>query len=164
MRYLLKATGIAAAVAFAACAPNAVAQEITVTLACQDIGASAPEPLGDREGHSITVHQYSCRVESGPMSGGVATGTDVWEWDGPKAVQLSNVGVIRKPGATEVFVGDGGNLALTMTDGKVTGFTASGKNHAVIATGSAASMMGKTDNWTSKPAGPGQFAVEAKIQ
>ena len=53
MRYLLKASGIAAAIALIAVAPSAVAQESTSTLACQDVGVSAPEPLGDHEGHSI---------------------------------------------------------------------------------------------------------------
>jgi hypothetical protein len=164
MRYLLKASGIAAAIAFAAFASDAVAQEINYTYACQEVGAGAPEPLGDREGHSIAVHQYSCRVDSGPMSGGVVTGTDIWEWDGPNAVQRSNVGVVRSPRGTVVYVGAGGNLTLTMTDGKVTGFTASGKSTAVVATGSAASMTGKTDNWMAKPTGPGQYVVESKVR
>ena len=76
MRYLLKASGIAAATSFAAFAPGAVAQENTFTLTCQDIGSSRrAEPLGDREGHSISVSQFSCRVNSGPMSGGVYTGS-----------------------------------------------------------------------------------------
>jgi hypothetical protein len=164
MYSLLKASGIAAAIGYAGLAPVAVAQETSYKFACQDVGASAPEPLGDREGHNITVHPYSCRVDSGPMSGGIVTGTDVWEWDGPKAVQRSNVGVIRKPGATVVYVGAGGNLTLTMTDGKVTGFTASGKTTDVVATGGAASMSGRSDSWTAKPAGPGQFAVEINLQ
>ena len=62
MRYFLKASGIVAAIAFAALAPGAVAQESTSTYACQDVGGGAPEPLGDREGHSILVAQVSCRV------------------------------------------------------------------------------------------------------
>ena len=126
MRYLLKASGIAAAIALMAVAPSAVAQESTSTLACQDVGVSAPEPLGDREGHSILTSQTSCRVDLGPVSGGVSTGTDIWEWNGPKAVLLSSSGVVRKPGATVVYLSTAGTLALTMTDGKVTGWTASG--------------------------------------
>ena len=55
MRYLLKASGIVAAIAFAAFAPGAIAQEVS-KFSCQAIGANgAPEPLGDREGHGITV-------------------------------------------------------------------------------------------------------------
>ncbi len=68
MRYLLKASGIAAAIAFMAIAPSAVAQEVTYTMTCQDVGAGAPEPLGDRQGHSISIKEGGCHVESGPMS------------------------------------------------------------------------------------------------
>jgi hypothetical protein len=163
----MKTALFAAAIAllsFAAFAPDAVAQEINATLTCQGVGTGAPEPLGDREGHSITVGQYSCRVDSGPMSGGLVTGTAVWEWDGPNAVQLSNSAVGRKPGATIVWVGKSGKLALTMTDGKVTGFTASGQGADVVATGSAASLVGKTSTWTSKSTGPDQFTTEETLR
>jgi hypothetical protein len=162
MKTTLFAAGIGTAIAFAAFAPDAVAQEITSTFTYQDVGSGAPEPLGDREGHTITVGQYSCRVDSGPMSGGIVTGTDVWEWDGPNAVQRSNSGVTRKPGATVVWAGTAGKLMLTTTDGKVTGFTASGQGANVVATGSAASLAGKTTNWTAKSTGTGQFVVEDK--
>ncbi len=164
MRYLLKASGIAAAIALMAVAPSAVAQESTSTLACQDVGVSAPEPLGDREGHSILTSQTSCRVDSGPVSGGVSTGTDIWEWNGPKAVLLSSSGVVRKPGATVVYLSTAGTLALTMTDGKVTGWTASGRGTYPVATGSAASLAGKSFTFTAKPTGPGQFAAEFKTE
>ena len=63
-----------------------------------------------------------------------------------------------------VYRDSDGKLALTMADGKVTGFTASGKGQAILATGSAASLGGKTTNWTPKSTGPGQFAVEDKWQ
>ncbi|HZZ22816.1 MAG TPA: hypothetical protein VFE60_09685 [Roseiarcus sp.] len=55
-----------------------------------------------------------------------------------------------------------GTLALTMTDGKVTGFTASGKGAEMLATGSLAALAGKPYTWTAKPSGPGQFTIEVK--
>ena len=58
MHYLLNVCGIAtAAIGLAAAAPSAVAQENTFTLTCQNVGGGAPEPLGDRDGHSISVEQ-----------------------------------------------------------------------------------------------------------
>ena len=164
MRYFLKASGILAAIAFAALAPGAVAQESTSTYACQDVGSGATEPLGDREGHSIVVAQVSCRVNSGPMSGGLSTGEGIWEWNGPNAVLVSANGVTRKPGATVVWVRTEGKLALTMVEGKVTGWTASGRGAYPIATGSAASLAGKSFTWTIKSAGPGQFTMEDKVE
>jgi hypothetical protein len=149
-------------IALAAFAPGALAQDNTFTSTCQGIGSSAPEPLGDREGHSIQTSQSSCHIDSGPLSGGILTTTDIWEWDGPNAVLLSGSGVVRKPGATLVVVDTGGKLTLTMADGKVTGWTASGKGTNVVATGSAASMAGKSYTFSAKPTGPGQFTVESK--
>ena len=165
MRSLPSVCGIGTAViALSATAPSAVAQENTATATCQAIGwgNGPPEPLGDREGHGISVGQYSCRVDSGPMSGGVLTGTIIWEWDGTNAVLLSESGVVRKPGSTLVYRGTEGKLALTMAEGKVTGFTASLKGQNQLATGSAASMAGKPYTLTAKPTGPGQWTVEQK--
>ena len=164
MQNFLHFSGSAAvALAFAAFAPSAAAQENTTVWACQDVGVSPPVPLGDREGHSISVGQYSCRAESGPLAGGVGTGTDIWEWDGPKATLLSDSGVVRKPGATLAWKGTEGKLTHTKTDGKVTGWTASGRLTNLLATGGWASMAGKSYTWTAKSVGPAsQFSVESK--
>jgi hypothetical protein len=154
----------AAALAFAAFAPSAVAQENTTwTYTCQDVGASSsPEPLGDKEGHSISVSQYSCRAGPGPQAGGVMTGVAIWEWNGPNAVLLSDSGIVRKLGAIVVYKNAEGKLTLTTMDGKVTGWTASGGGVDTVATGDWASMAGKRFHWTAKPVGPGsQFTVES---
>ena len=49
MRTLLKASGIAAALAFAAFAPGAVAQEINKNI-CQGVGANGPPRTARRSG------------------------------------------------------------------------------------------------------------------
>jgi hypothetical protein len=98
------------------------------------------------------------------MKDGILTGTYIWEWDGPNATLVSEHGVIRKPGATLVYVESHGKLALTMADGKVTGWTASARGTNVLATGSAASIAGKSYTTTAKPSGPGQFTFEAKTE
>ena len=157
MNFLRNVSGVvSAAIAFAAFAPSAVADKIIVKYACQNVGAFASEPLGDREGHSISVGQFSCRVDAGPMSGGVMSGTAIWEWDKTNAVLV--VGQRRrlhKPGATVVYQDmDGGKLALTLADGKVTGYTASGRRPVSrLRPAVAASLAGKSATWTSMPAG-----------
>ena len=56
-------------------------------------------------------------------------------------------------------------LELTMADGKVTGWTASGRGTYPVATGSAAFLVGKSFTLTAKPTGPaGTSAVEAKVE
>jgi opacity protein-like surface antigen len=131
---------------------------------CQDVGHPSQEPLGDREGHAIEVAQYSCRIESGQWAGAVSNGTIIWEWDGPKATMLSDSGVTRKPGGgTVVWKGDEGQITLTMTDGKVTGFTASGQGKNVLVIGDwPAKKGGPIYHWTAKPDGPsGQFTIDS---
>jgi len=156
----------AATIAFAAFAPIAVAQEATGTWTCQNVGPNGQtEQLGDRKGHSLSVEPYSCRIDGGPMSGGIVTGTDLWEYDGLKAVRISSSGVVRKPGSVAAW-GSGGTgiLSLIVTDGKVTGWTASGTGKLVLATGDWAPLAGQSDTWTAKPAAtPGQFLVEEKF-
>jgi hypothetical protein len=44
----------------------------------------------------------------------------------------------------------------------VTGWTASGRDNYLLATGSAAPLTGKSFTWTAKPTGAGQFVAEAK--
>lgn len=162
MQNLLRIGGFtAAALAFAALAPGAVAQEKTTTWTCQGVGGGQAEPIGDREGHSLEVGQYSCRAESGPWAGSVGSGTGIWEWDGPKATLISNSGVARMPGATLAWNFTEGSQALTMTDGKVTGCSGSGRGKNVLATGSWASWAGTSYTCTWKCVGPAsQFSVE----
>ena len=164
MHSWLKISGIATILAFAAAAPNALADEVTLTANCTIVGALTPEPIGDRDGHAIGTEQDVCVDQTGPFVGGVETGHSVWEWNGPKATLLSHAGVVRKPGAMAAVQLTEGTIELTITDGKVTGATASGKGRWPIATGSAAAFSGKTFSWTSKTTGFNQYSVEVTAQ
>ena len=67
-------------IALALGAPSASAQEVSKFF-CQTVGGSdKPEPLGDREGHGITVTTASCRnlggVLDGSLSGDLGMGRD----------------------------------------------------------------------------------------
>jgi hypothetical protein len=162
MQNLVGIGGLAAAVfAFAGVAPGAIAQNVRV-FTCQTVGNDPPEALGDREAHMLSVHQGSCRAD-GAYAGGVSTEEIIWEWDGPKAIELSGSGIIRKPGSTLAWKDTEGNLALSMTDGKVTGCASSGRGVNTLATGDWAKLAGKGYTWTAKCVGPSsQYTVEAK--
>jgi hypothetical protein len=161
MQNTLRFSGAAAAaLAFAPFAPSAIAQEV-LKFSCQAVGGSGvPEPLGDRQGHNITVLTASCRNVGGVLDGSLTTAQEIWEWDGTNAKMLLESGVIRKPGAIATFELTEGKLALTMTDGKVTGFTASGKGRWPTATGTAASLAGKSWTFKSWPTGAGEWEGE----
>lgn len=148
--------GVAAAVL--ACMP-AHAQS-TARLYCHSVGSAPPEPLGDREGHSISVSQIACRVEGGLTDGGVLTGTTITEWNKGNGVILSGSGVTRRPGATTAYQHTEGTVALIMTDGKVTGSTSSGRGRMTMATGAASALLGKTYSFTARTVAPGQTVVD----
>jgi hypothetical protein len=157
----LKTPVIASAIALLALMPSAIAQESHAKIVCQNIGpaSSGPEPVGDRAGHGISVTQQSCRIDSGPWSGTVLTGTATWEWDGPNAVLISGGDVARKAGATAVSVLTEGKLALTMTDGKVTGWMATGKGRWMVG-----EMAGKSFTFTSKPTSRDEWETDAAVE
>jgi hypothetical protein len=147
----------AIAAAIAATAPNAVADEVA-KYACQIVGQPGPpELVGDRDGHSISIASSACRVEGGPLDGGLLTAQSIWEWDKTTGTLVSGSGVVRKVGATAVYQYTEGKLTITVADGKVTGFTGAGKGRWPVAGGGAASLAGKSFSWASKSTGAGVF-------
>ena len=76
---------------------------------CQDVGTSAPEPIGDAEGHALLTDTFSCRLTAGPMEGGLLTGTIAWDMNKGKGTLISGTGVIRKPGSLVVYKDTGGH-------------------------------------------------------
>ena len=147
------------AIVFALAVPSAMAQELHGHNVCRSVGAFTPEQLGDREGHALATSQSSCQGTEGEADA-VLTETNIWEWDGPKAKELSGYGVWRKPGATFAFQHADGALEVTMTDGKPSGWTGSGHGFVTMATGSWASLNGKKFEWTGKGTGPNVFEAD----
>jgi hypothetical protein len=123
------------------------AQENIATYACQEVGSNLAEPLVGDESHRLKVIDYSCLVTAGPMNGGLGTGRDVYEIDANGWRLLMGGGIIRKPGATAVYV---------MTD--------VGHGHYVLAVGGAASLSDKSFTLTVKENGMGQFSIVEKLQ
>ena len=167
MHYLLGDCGIAtAAIAFAGFTPVAVAQETAFKMTCRAVGEAAFEPLGDPEGHWLSVEDESCGVELGLLSGAVETGRVVWEeaHDKTNAVLVEGGGVIRKVGFTTVYRLTEGKRALVISDGKVVGVTATGRGAYAAAVGSAASLAGKSFTFSAKTTGPGQWEIEGKVE
>jgi hypothetical protein len=149
-----------AAIALTALVPSAKAQENIAVFACQLVGGPQSEPLGDRDGHMLSITQISCVANTGTLSGGVLTGSSIYEVDKGAGVLITASGVIKKPGQTAVYAATEGKLALVMTDGKVTGTTTSGRGSYPIATGSWSALAGKSFTFSSHPTGPGLFEID----
>ncbi|MDM0021026.1 hypothetical protein [Variovorax saccharolyticus] len=130
---------------------------------CQNVGVAAPEPLGDREGHFLSVGPYSCVSQGGVLDGTVSSGMNIWDVDKGAGVLVTGNGVMRKPGMMVVFTVTEGSYALTMADGKVTGFAGSAKGVYKLATGSAASLSGKAYTARFRSIDRGQFVIETTV-
>ncbi len=153
-----------AALAFTTLSATASAQTAVILKAtCQGVGTSPQEPVGDRAGHAISEAQYSCRNEGGGQDGSIGTGMTIWEWDKGNAVSLSGNGVVRKPGTMAVYEITEGKNSLTMTDGKVTGFSGTAKGVYKAATGSMTALSGKSFHSTFHSIPGGQFVIETTI-
>ena len=154
--------GLAAATMMPGAVLKASGQENVDAFSCQYIEAPTAEPLGNEEGHGISVRDYACQVTQGPLGGGVLTARAVWEMDKSGGRLLLGGGVIRKPGATAVLQLLDGKLEYVTTNGEVTEVRTSGKGAYLLASGAAASLSGKTFTYITKTTAPAQFYVEDK--
>ena len=128
---------------------------------CMTTGTIAPEPVGDRDGHFIQVSQSTCRIEGGPLDGGVMTQNSIWEVDKGASTLSSSSGVIRKAGGIAVYQTASGTRTVTMKDGKVVGWTATGKSNFPIGGGTVAEVAGKSFTWTARFTGPNQYVIDS---
>ena len=162
MHRLIRAAGLAVSLAFPFVSGDVYAQAaVAIKHMCSPLGAPAQlESIGDRDSHAIQVTRVNCRTDGGPLEGGLALMTNIWEYDQGTGILLSGDGLVRKPGAMVAFRYTAGTISLTMKDGAVTGWTASGKGVYTMATGSAVALAGKTFSWSGRPTGPGQNIQE----
>jgi len=133
-------------------------------LICQAFGASTREALADRQGHAVTTGGTSCRVEGGPMNGGVTTIAGVSEADGDVSTVLVTHAITRKPGSMVLTVGEAGKSTLVKNaEGKVTGTKGEGRGRYVIAVGDGAPLAGRKYTYTvTTTAGQPVYTVEVK--
>ena len=147
--------------ALAAVATGSWAQMTKST--CLNVGPRAAEPVGDREGHTITVSEAVCTMEGGLFDGAVMTQHSVWEGDKGLFTIISADGVARGPGGIMVYRLSAGTQNLTMQDGKPTGWTSSGKGTYPVAGGNMAAVAGKSFSWTARSTGPRSYVIESKV-
>ena len=138
--------------------------QVSYAMTCYSAGSNAVEPVGDRPGHAFETGEYTCNVVGGPMDGAVETGTYVWEWDKTAIAALVNTGIDRKPGSMAVFQDSEGKATAIMSDGKITGFTGSGRGKILSSAGAAANWSGRSYSYTFQSTGFNQFAVGIRIE
>jgi hypothetical protein len=119
------------------------------------------DDIAGAPGRALTSGGYSCRVEGGPMSGSVTTGSSLGEANGDTYVGFSGGSVTRRPGSLLVTVhSEFGSKTLRDSDGKVKDAQGTGRGRYVLATGDAAPYSGKGYRYITRVTGTGMFDVE----
>ncbi|HEV2153954.1 hypothetical protein [Bradyrhizobium sp.] len=128
---------------------------------CNVVGTQAPEPIGDRNGHTLVSTQFSCFGVDGIFKNAVYSATNVTEWDGPgKARQLQAGGVHRTAGGLAVTQIVEGTGSMIMKDEKPIGGQSSGTAAVRFSSGTLAPISGKTLKFTTRTTGLGRFVLE----
>lgn len=140
------------------------AQALVVKVLCTNHGSTAPEPTGEAEGHSLLVAQATCLVQGGPLDGAIETQQNLWRYERGTGTLLSGHAVTRKPGALGAAQVTQGSLVFQMTDGRVTGWTATGRGRVTLAVGAAASLAGRSLSWTAAPTGPRSYTIQVSYE
>jgi hypothetical protein len=94
------------------------------------------------------------------MKGAVASAYSAAEWDGPKATNLSAIGVHRVAGGLAYAQLIEGTSSVVTKDGKPVGSESSGKIVIKLASGTLAAISGKTLNFMVKPLGRNRFELD----
>jgi len=144
------------------CPTSLLAQAVPTPykLHCQGIPGVRDDIAGS-PGRALTAGGYSCRVEGGPMNGGVTTGSSLGEANGDSYVGYSGGSVTRKPGSLLVSQhSEFGSKTLRDTDGKVKDVQGTGRGRYMLATGDAAPLSGKGYRYVTRVTGPGMFDVD----
>jgi hypothetical protein len=133
--------------------------EIIGRYQCNIVGTAVQEPLGDRNGHNMVNYGYSCVGVEGLLKDAVVTAFSAAEWDGPKIITVTAMGVHRAPGGIAVGQVLEGIGSAIMKDGKPVGTEASGKTVFKFASGTLTALSGKTVNFVNKSTGLNRFEL-----
>jgi hypothetical protein len=154
---------IAAAIAAAASlamAGGAARAELIGRYECNIVGTLGQEPIGDRPGHMLVSFQYSCYGVDGLMKGALYTASVASEWENQKGVYLYGAGIHRMTDGLAVIQLTEGTGTVAMQNGTPAISQADGKVVFKLASGSLASLAGKTVDFTARLTSPGHFIYE----
>jgi hypothetical protein len=127
---------------------------------CNIVGAANSEPIGDRSGHSLLNFQFSCFGVDGLVKGAVYSAIHVSEWEGPKGTFLLAGGIHRSVGGFAVTQMLEATVSSITKDGKPAGSASSGKAIFKFASGTLATISGKTVKFATKSIGLNRFELE----
>ena len=127
---------------------------------CNTVGTMSQEPIGDREGHTLSSLQFSCFGLDGLLKGALYTASSASEWNGSQGSFLFTAGIHRAPGGLAVTQLTEGTASVIMKDGKPAGLESSGKGTFKFASGTLAALSGKAFTFSTRATGPGRFIFE----
>jgi hypothetical protein len=131
---------------------------------CIAVGVNTTEPLPDRAGQSLTIGDFVCTTEGGPLDGATVTGRTINHYDGLTGTALSGNGVTRRPGGQVYWQATEQRTEIKMSEGRVTGFDGVGRGRFVLTTGAYSALNGKAYSYKFNSTGPGRFTVDVSLE
>jgi hypothetical protein len=159
MKKPLIAMAITAAASLPAIGGTAHA-ELIARYECNIVGTLGQEPIGDRPGHMLVSFEYSCHGTDGLLKGALYTAYVASEWESQKGVYLYGAGIHRMTDGMAVVQLTEGAGSVVMQDGMPAVSQAKGKVVFKLASGSLASLAGKTAAFSARLTDPGHFIYE----
>jgi hypothetical protein len=148
--------------AIALAAPCAAGASTASHFDCRVTGTAALERLG-REGQTVELSQFTCRITGGILDGFVAAGTNIWEPGADSAATLlGSIVVAHKAGSVVVYEVEQATRKGAGPDGKAR--AGSGHGHYKLATGTAAALAGHAFRTVARREGPDRFSIDAIVE
>lgn len=130
---------------------------------CRVIETAKLDHFGN-QGQTAEVTHFKCRLTGGLLDGFEATGTNIWEPDkrGGRTL-LGSLAIAQKGESTIVYEVDQGTRKRRTIKGRSVGWESTSLGWYRLATGSAASLAGKSFNSVARYTGPGTFTIDNTV-
>lgn len=144
-------------------APPSTAADIRYHSDCRIVETGKLKQFGN-QGQNAEITHFKCRITGGLLDGFAVTGTNIWEPDqrGGRTL-LGSLAIGQKTGSTIVYEVHQGTRKRRTTRGRLVGWESTSLGSYRLATGSAASLAGKTFKSVARYSGPGTFTIDNTV-
>ena len=159
----VKGTAVLVGALFALAAPLSAGAEMKFRYDCRVSGRSLVDGIG-RDGQTVQLSQFTCRVKGGVLDGFTATGSNVLEPRPGGALLVGSIVVAQKGDSILAYEVGEGTRRQRMNNGEVVGWDSTGAGTYKWATGSAALLKGKSFSSKVRSTGADDFTIDVVVK
>ena len=129
---------------------------------CRVVFTEKVAQLG-RQGETVDLAHFKCRVSGGVLHGFVVSGTNLLELHPDGATLIGSTVIAQKGASTLAYEVNGSTRRPIKSKGRVVGWESTGSGIYQRATGSAAPLEGKSFTAIARSSGPGTFTIDTVV-